>query len=116
MNTIIRATDTIKELLAYYVSAILVASMAFSFFEHKALLDSLWWALVTATTIGYGDIYPVTLAGKMIAVVLMHLVTLLIIPLLVARMATNLMVDKNEFTDNEQRELRKLLEEIKEKL
>ena len=28
---------------------------------------SLWWAIVTLTTIGYGDVYPITTAGKVIA-------------------------------------------------
>ncbi|MBA4137035.1 MAG: ion transporter [Opitutus sp.] len=32
--------------------------------------DALWWAFVTLTTIGYGDHYPVTGAGRMIAVIL----------------------------------------------
>lgn len=33
--------------------------------------DALWWALVTATTVGYGDYTPVTAAGRLLAGVLM---------------------------------------------
>ncbi|MEX2592626.1 MAG: ion transporter [Anditalea sp.] len=33
--------------------------------------DALWWTYVTITTVGYGDYFPVTLEGRLIAVVLM---------------------------------------------
>ncbi|MFE3456222.1 potassium channel family protein [Nocardiopsis aegyptia] len=33
--------------------------------------DALWWSVVTVTTVGYGDFYPVTLQGRLVAVALM---------------------------------------------
>ncbi|WP_436886029.1 potassium channel family protein [Nocardiopsis dassonvillei] len=33
--------------------------------------DALWWSMVTAVTVGYGDYYPVTLEGRLVATVLM---------------------------------------------
>ena len=33
--------------------------------------DSLWWAAATVSTVGYGDVYPVTTQGRLLAVTLM---------------------------------------------
>ena len=32
----------------------------------KSIYHSLWWAIVTLTTVGYCDVYPVTVGGKVI--------------------------------------------------
>ncbi len=37
----------------------------------KTASDALWWSFVTITTVGYGDFYPTTQLGRIIAVVLM---------------------------------------------
>ena len=33
--------------------------------------DALWWAVVTVATVGYGDYYPVTVVGRIIAIIMM---------------------------------------------
>ena len=37
----------------------------------RSAQDALWWSLVTITTVGYGDKFPVTTEGRVIAIVLM---------------------------------------------
>jgi voltage-gated potassium channel len=51
---------------AVVVRAVEPASSGF-----EGLGDGLWWAVVTLTTVGYGDFFPVTTAGRFVAVLLM---------------------------------------------
>jgi voltage-gated potassium channel len=41
--------------------------------DFKSYWDGIWWAVVTVTTVGYGDIYPTSVAGRIIAILLMML-------------------------------------------
>ena len=42
-----------------------------SSFHIKSYHDAIWWALVTVSTVGYGDLVPATLGGRLIALILM---------------------------------------------
>ena len=55
-----------------FVSLTLASSLMY-YAEHEAqpelfssIPSSMWWGVITLTTIGYGDVYPVTVAGKII--------------------------------------------------
>lgn len=54
---------------------IFIASAGIYFFENEAqpeiftsVIHSGWWAIVTLTTVGYGDVYPITMGGKIFTV------------------------------------------------
>jgi voltage-gated potassium channel len=65
--------------------------------------DALWWAIVTVTTVGYGDRYPVSAGGRAVAVVLM-LVGIGLIGVLTATVAS---VFIKEHTDANKEEIKK---------
>lgn len=66
-----------KALFAWLIillGAVLFYSTGMHVAEHEAqpekfgtIPDAMWWAIATVTTVGYGDVTPVTLAGKIIA-------------------------------------------------
>jgi voltage-gated potassium channel len=64
--------------LSFYGNAIVVLFAALFYgLEHDvnprmgSFLDALWWAFATTTTVGYGDVVPVTSLGKIIGIGLM---------------------------------------------
>jgi voltage-gated potassium channel len=115
-KTLAHATNTFPEVLLYYIIVVGTCGLLYSYFEDKTFLNSMWWACVTGLTIGYGDMYPVTHGGKIIALVLMHIVPLVIIPLIITRLLTSVVVDKDAWTDEEQEQLKADIIRIKKAL
>jgi voltage-gated potassium channel len=95
------------------LTILFASGFLFSYFEDKPIFESLWWSCVTGLTIGYGDLYPVTVGGKIVAIILMHVVPLIIIPLIVARLLTTVIEDQNKFTHEEQEEIKADIKAIK---
>lgn len=64
-------TNGLKYVLLLTAAAVAAGAIGAMYFEKMSFTDSLWWAFVTATTVGYGDLSPATNAGRLIAAGLM---------------------------------------------
>lgn len=77
--------------------------------EEASFADGLWWAVVTVSTVGYGDISPKTGAGRLVAGCLIASMVLLVIPLITAQILSRLVRDADAFTHQEQEEIKNRL-------
>lgn len=89
-----------------------MAVSVYSIVEHRGLFDSCWWALMTLTTVGYGDEYPHSALGRIMGMVLVMSAVFVIVPTLTAYVASQFIVDGDEWTHDEQEEVKKNLRKI----
>ncbi len=106
------ASDTLKEVVAYYVLLVFFAAVVFSAVEGVGFWEALYWGGTTTTTTGYGDISPKTSVGRAIALFAMHVSIFVISPLVIARVINYVNRDKHQFTHEEQQDLVDRLERI----
>ena len=112
----VQLVNSPRLLTVFSLAFLFVESGLYALFEKKNFFDSLWWALITATTVGYGDSYPNTTGGRFVAVSLVLGMILFLIPMITASIASKLIVNRDAFTHEEQEEMKLILKEINRKL
>ncbi len=75
--------DIKEELVVFLTATVLavyVSSVGIYYFECEAqpehfgsVFHCMWWAVVTLTTVGYGDVYPVTVGGKIFTSIILFI-------------------------------------------
>ena len=89
-------------IMIIYVVSLLLAATLFAWIEGRAWHEGFWWAVITALTIGYGDITPATHAGRIMGIVFGHFWIFGIVPMIVANIITKLLYDEHQFSHHEQ--------------
>jgi len=88
--------EKLHRLLLFALIGLSVGSFLVFYFEPrdvvKNIFDAYWWAIVTMTTVGYGDIAPKTLFGRITAFLLMGFS--IVLTVLISGTITSIMVDR----------------------
>jgi voltage-gated potassium channel len=64
-------TNDFDHVLWFTFCVIFLGAISISYIDDMEIGDALWWSFVTTTTVGYGDIAPTSVGGRIIAVCLM---------------------------------------------
>lgn len=90
----VRGLVNAPHLLVLVVLAIWVTcSFVYALLEDKGPIEGLWWGIVTGSTVGYGDFYPSTTAGRAVGAFLI-VSMLVLVPIAIGHVIANLVLDK----------------------
>lgn len=94
-----------RAIVVLYFTTILAGAAVFCAAESgHSYWKSVWWAFITGLSIGYGDVFPVTITGQITGVIMAHIILMLIVPMIVAQVTLRLILDEHQYTDEEQEE------------
>jgi len=95
------SSESFPTALALLFTVTFIAGLSVFLAEHgvnpafKDMSDGLWWAFVTLTSVGYGDVYPITGVGRIIAVITM-LFGMMVYSLVIANLTRVLIVEDTQ--------------------
>ena len=76
INTLEKKKSELLSSLVLMMGLLLICTTGVYYVENEAqpekfssILASMWWAVATLTTVGYGDIYPITFLGKILGAI-----------------------------------------------
>jgi voltage-gated potassium channel len=111
------ATEGIRDAAVFAAIVVVGGGAAYSAIEKGQQLstwDGVWWAITTVTTVGYGDEYPRTTGGRLIAIAIM-LVGIGFVAILTAAAADRFLRQRRE-DDEEHQAVMQRLDEISARL
>jgi lysylphosphatidylglycerol synthetase-like protein (DUF2156 family) len=115
-RAVMKIANSLPVIALLYVISLAVGALSFFILEDAPLGDGLWWSIVSALTVGYGDEAPVTTAGRIVAGFLLIFWILFLTPCLIANFVVRILHDKNEYTHAEQEWLQLFVIQASQKL
>lgn len=93
------------------VTTVTGSGLAYAGLEDVHWSEGIWWAVVTGFTVGYGDFYPTSSTGRLLGSFLIVMMFALAL-CLGAQITSRLIEDHDEFTHEEQEEIKVLLRRV----
>lgn len=100
-NAFVYVANSPKHLAWVVVINWVLASELYAIIEHKGPIEGLWWGIVTGSTVGYGDFYPESTAGRGVGAYLI-VSCIALVAIATAQLAAKLVLDpeKDEIVDD----------------